>query len=82
MARRWKAQRHTAADVLRYQAADRAMAEGRQKDVTEQQWWLNLTNVDRANLMNAFEISKGSDHKRDWTVEEGHLFFPVEGFAF
>ena len=29
-----------------------------QKDVTEQQWWLNLTNGDRADMMNAFESSR------------------------
>ncbi|MDB4619108.1 hypothetical protein OAH15_00300 [bacterium] len=59
MARRWKGQRHTASDVLQYQTAGQAMAEGRiQRHHLPAMWWLNLSNGDRADMMDAFERSR------------------------
>ena len=46
----------------------------KQKDVTEQQWWLNLTNGDRADLMNAFESSRREGFSLMDAVQ-GHAVF-------
>ena len=45
-----------------------------QKDVTEQQWWLNLTNGDRADMMNAFESSRREGFSLIDAVQ-GHAVF-------
>ena len=45
-----------------------------QKDVTEQQWWLNLTNGDRADMMNAFESSRREGFSLMDAVQ-GHAVF-------
>jgi len=45
-----------------------------QEDVTEQQWWLNLTNGDRVDLVNAFESSRREGFSLMDAVQ-GHAVF-------